>query len=105
MLTTNSRQLGNIWGELEAGLGCGAQFRVLLHLALHPEEAFTKYALVKATGLRTPAVQQQLNRLVELGWARRHESTPTTHQISLNNEVVRIIHGLFVNLKGIKFSQ
>ena len=50
-------------------MGCGAQFRVLLHLVLKPEEAYTKYGLVKATGLRTPAVTQQLERLIDLGRA------------------------------------
>jgi len=100
MLITNQRQPRTIWGELEAGLGSGAQFRVLLHLAMHPEEALTKYALVKATGLRTPAVTQQLNRLVELSWAKKYESNPVTHQICLDNEVIQLIHELFYNLKG-----
>jgi hypothetical protein len=62
-------------------LGCGAQFRVLLHLVLKPEEAYTKYGLVKATGLRTPAVTQQLERLVELSWAKKHSSSPATYQV------------------------
>jgi DNA-binding MarR family transcriptional regulator len=100
MLTVNNKRPKTIWDELEAGLGSGAQFRVLLHLALHPEEAFTKYALVKATGLRTPAVTQQLNRLVELSWAKKYESNPVTHQICLDNEVIQLIHELFYNLKG-----
>jgi DNA-binding MarR family transcriptional regulator len=102
MLITNQRRPRTIWSELEAGLGTGPRFRVLLHLALHPEDAFTKYALVKATGLRTPAVTEQLGRLVELGWARKYESSPVTHQICLNNEVAKLIHKLFSNLKGVK---
>ncbi|MEM1586716.1 MAG: hypothetical protein QXX99_00455 [Candidatus Bathyarchaeia archaeon] len=40
--------------ELELGFGGGKKFRVLVHLALNPDKAFTKYALAKATGLRTP---------------------------------------------------
>jgi len=102
MLTNNDKRLRTIWDELEAGLGCGAQFRVILHLALHPEESFTKYALVKATGLRTPAVQRQLNTLIELGWARKYESTPTRHQICLDNEAAQLIYKLFNNLKSVK---
>ena len=66
MLTDYNRRPKIIWDELEAGLGSGAQFRVLLHLVLKPEEAYTKYGLVKATGLRTPAVTQHLERLVKL---------------------------------------
>jgi hypothetical protein len=102
MLITNQRQPRTIWSELEAGLGSGPKFRVLLHLALHPEDAFTKYALVKETGLRTPSVTEQLEMLVDLGWARKFESSPVTHQICLNNEVARLIHDLFCSLKGVK---
>ena len=101
MLITNQRRPRTIWGELEAGLGTGPRFRVLLYLALHPEESFTKYALVKATGLRTPAVTEQLERLSELGWIKRHESSPARHQISLNNEVARLFHKLFCSLRGV----
>jgi hypothetical protein len=60
MLTANNKRSRIVWDELETGLGSGAQFRVLLHLVLKPEEAYTKYGLVKATGLRTPAVTQSI---------------------------------------------
>jgi len=80
-------------------LGSGAQFRVLLHLALRPREAFTKYGLVKATGLRTPAITDQLERLLELGWVKKHESSPITYQICIENEVVSLILTLFYELK------
>jgi hypothetical protein len=82
MMTANNRRSCIIWDDLEVGLGCGAQFRVLLHLVLKPEEAYTKYGLVKATGLRTPAVTQHLERLVELSWAKKHNSIPATYQIN-----------------------
>jgi len=42
MLTANNRQPRIIWDELEAGLGSGAQFRVLLHLALKPGRGIHK---------------------------------------------------------------
>jgi hypothetical protein len=50
---------GNIWKELE--LGSGAKFRILLSMVLNPKRRFTKYLLVKSTGLRTPEVDKQLN--------------------------------------------
>jgi Fic family protein len=102
MLTANNRRPRVVWDELEAGLGSGAQFRILLHLAIHPEEAFTKYALDKATGLRTPTVTKQLERLSKLGWVKKHESSPVTYQVCLENEVVRLIYELFCRLKGVK---
>jgi hypothetical protein len=53
MLSTRENHSKDLWKDLEAGLGSKAQFRVLWHLILKPEEAYTKYGLVKATGLRT----------------------------------------------------
>jgi len=102
MLTTNNRRQSIIWDELEVGLGCGAQFRVLLHLILKPEEVYTKYGLVKATGLRTPAVTQHLERLVELSWAKKRNSSPASYQINLENETVKLIQNLLSELKTTK---
>jgi len=96
------KRLRNIWDEVEAGLGSGAQFRVLLHLALKPEEAYTRYSLVKATGLRTPAVTEHLERLLELGWIRKQESSAATYQIDPENGVVRLIYELFCELKRVR---
>lgn len=78
-----------IWEELELGFGGGRQFRVLLHLALNPAQVFTKYALVKATGLRTPSVDSQLKALLQLNWVKQYTFTPTTYQINLETEVVK----------------
>jgi len=78
----------NLWKKLEDGFGGGSKFRILLHLALHPEEAYTKYALVKATGLRTPSVGEQLKTLVEMGWVKEYPFMPKTYQINTNNEIV-----------------
>jgi hypothetical protein len=102
MLSTRENHSKDLWKDLEAGLGCGAQFRVLWHLILKPEEAYTRYGLVKATGLRTPAITEQLERLSDLGWVKKHESSPITYQACLENEVVRLIYELFCELKGVK---
>ena len=80
-----------IWEELELGFGGGSQFRVLLHLTLNPKQAFTKYALVKATGLRTPSVNSQLKALLELNWVKEYPFTPKTYQVNLENEVVKYL--------------
>ncbi len=88
--------------NLRLGWDVEPQFRVLLHLVLKPEEAYTKYGLVKATGLRTPAVTQQLERLIDLGWVKKHESSPVTFQVDPKNEVARYIYELFSELKHTK---
>ena len=79
----------NIWEDLEDGFGGGSRFRILLHLALHPEKAYTKYALVKATGLRTPSVGEQLRILVNMGWVKEYPFTPRTYQINADHEIVK----------------
>ena len=98
---TNPRER-TIWKELELGLGSGSKFRVILHLALNPEEAFTKYALVKVTGLRTPSVESQLKTLIELGWVKEYPFTPKTYQINLENKLVTQIHQFLQKLKYFK---
>jgi len=92
----------NIWRELELGFGGGSKFRVLLHLILNPKETFTKYALVKATGLRTPSVESHLKTLLELNWIKEYSFTPKTYQINLENEVVKYILEFFQKAKYIK---
>jgi DNA-binding IclR family transcriptional regulator len=75
--------------ELEEAFGGGTKFRVLLHLALHPESAYTKYALVKATGLRTPSVSEHLSVLVKMGWVKEYPFSPKTYQINSENEIIK----------------
>lgn len=83
------KKIENIWEELELGLGGGKRLRILIHLALNPDKAFTKYALAKYTGLRTPSVDRRLRTLVELGWVKENEFKPKTYQINLENETVK----------------
>ena len=92
----------SIWEELELGLGSGSKFRVLLNLILNPKEAFTKYALVKATGLRTPSVESQLETLLELEWIKEYSFTPKTYQINLENEFVMHLTDFFQKVKYAK---
>lgn len=80
-----------IWQELELGFGGGSKFRVFLHLALNNNMAFTKYALVKATGLRTPSVDGQLKTLLRLRWIKEYLFNPVTYQIDNKNDTVRLI--------------
>ncbi|MBS7639010.1 MAG: hypothetical protein QW804_02270 [Candidatus Bathyarchaeia archaeon] len=91
-----------IWEELEVGLGGGKKFRVLAHLLLNPDKAFTKYSLVKATGLRTPSVDRRLKVLVELGWVRENQFKPKTYQINSENEIVKLLIELFQKLRKYK---
>ena len=79
----------SLWKDLEEGLGGGSKFRILLHLALHPNEAYTKYGLVKATGVRTTSAGEYLKTLVEMGWIKEYPFTPKTYQINIDHEIVK----------------
>ncbi|MBS7653468.1 MAG: helix-turn-helix domain-containing protein [Candidatus Bathyarchaeia archaeon] len=93
-----------VWDELELGLGCGKGFRVLLHLILNPNKAFTKYSLAKLTGLRTPSVDRRLKTLVDLGWVKENKFKPKTYEINLENEIVRELMGFLNKMRRARIS-
>lgn len=82
----------DIWKELELGLGGSSKFRIILHLVLNHEEAFTKYAIVKSTGLKTKVVEEHLKKLVEIGWVKKYSFTPPSYQANMENRVVKQLH-------------
>lgn len=90
----------SIWDELEVGLGGGKKFRLLLQLALNPEKAFTKYALAKATGLRTPSIDRHLKTLIEIGWVKENLYKPRTYQINLENRTVKMLLEFLEKIKS-----
>lgn len=93
-----------VWDDLELGLGCGKGFRVLLHLILNPNKAFTKYSLAKLTGLRTPSVDRRLKTLVDLGWVKENMFKPKTYEINLENEIVRELMDFLHKMRRAKIS-
>jgi|GEM_PF-1341887 len=95
MIDKEDIRVRSIWEELELGLGAGKKFRVLVNLILNPNKAFTKYALAKATGLRTPSIEEYLKTLVKLGWVKENEFKPKTYQINPENEIIKILSDLF----------
>ena len=103
MMSKDIREKRTIWEELELGLGGGKKFRVLVHLLLNPDKAFTKYALTKATGLRTPSIERRLKTLVDLGWVKENKFKPRTYQINLENEIVRLLLDFFQKLRKYSF--
>jgi DNA-binding IclR family transcriptional regulator len=88
-----------VWKELELGLGGGSKFRILVYLISNPNEAFTKYALTKASGLRAPTVENYLKTLLELNWVEENSFTPKTYQINLKNALVNTLFQSFQKIK------
>jgi hypothetical protein len=102
MLIAKEKLSWTIWDKLELGLGAGATFRVLLHVMLNPKESHTVYALVKATGIRTPAVQSQIKTLLKLGWVvddTRTPFSPVSYYVNLDNPIARLISDFLWILK------
>ncbi|MFB0502240.1 MAG: hypothetical protein ACETWE_00200 [Candidatus Bathyarchaeia archaeon] len=86
--------------DLEMGFD-GSKIRIIAHLVLDSEDSFTKYALVKASGLKTSEVTRQLETLLELGWVRKHlGSRVETYQANLEKPVVNWILDLLRNVKN-----
>jgi len=102
MSKREEKEVKSIWEELELGLGGGKKFRVLVHLALNPNKTFTRYALVKATGLRTPSIDRYLKTLVNLGWVKENKYKPKTYQINLDNEVIMALLDFFKEMISIR---
>ncbi|HIE15155.1 TPA: hypothetical protein EYP70_07780 [Candidatus Bathyarchaeota archaeon] len=76
------------WRELELAFDCGVKFRILKHLLLNYNETFTKYALMKATGIKSHAVEEHLKVLVDLGWVKEYAYNPSTYRVNLEDPIV-----------------
>jgi Fic family protein len=104
MSVVRERKARRIWEELEKGFGSGAKFRILMHLILNQKEAFTGYNLVKVTGLRTPAVANQLRLLLNLGWIKedtKSHFSSMSYRINLENDFVKHVASFADPLKSI----
>lgn len=87
------------WEEVEQGLGSIGKLKILRVMLEKSNEAFTKYALEKATGLKPVDVRANLKTLVNLGWVKEYPYQPTTYKINLENEIMKHISEFFQNVK------
>jgi hypothetical protein len=62
----------NSWEEIELGLGSVGKLRILRVMLEKPNEAFTKYALEKATKLKPVDVRTNIRALVEVEWVKEY---------------------------------
>lgn len=89
----------DMWKKVEEGLGSIGKLRILRVLLEESNEAFTKYGLEKATGLKPVDLRANLKSLVNLGWVKEYLYQPRTYKISLENEVVKHISKFFREIK------
>lgn len=89
----------NIWEEVEQGLGGIGKLKILRLMLEKSNEAFTKYGLEKATGLKPVDVRTNLKTLVNLGWAKEYSYEPKTYKINLENEIVRHLSKFYQEIR------
>jgi hypothetical protein len=54
--------------EIERGLGTIGRIKIMAELAKKPNESFTKYALLKGTGLKHSDLKENLTHLVAINY-------------------------------------
>jgi len=89
------------WEEVEQGLGGVGKLKILRVMLDKSNEAFTKYALEKATKLKPVDVRTNLKTLVKLGWVKEYPYQPRTYKINLENEIVKHISKFFREIKNL----
>jgi Fic family protein len=72
--------------EVDTGLGTIGRLRIIARLGRNPDKRFTVYGISAMTHLKRSDVRANLSHLVEIGWVRKFETTPTTYQMNLSNE-------------------
>ncbi len=76
--------------EITEALGSVGRFRIIAELAKDPNESFTKYTILKGTGLKRVDVKSNLERLVSIGWVKEYKSIYPKYQINPENKRVQL---------------
>jgi len=92
----------DIWEEVEQGLGSIGKLKILRVMLQKPDEAFTKYGLERATGLKPVDVRTNLKSLIKLGWVKEYPYQPRTYKINLENEIVQHLSEFFRQIKYLR---
>lgn len=81
---------------LEVALGSVGRLRILKCL-LSSSKPLTKYAIQKATGLKSIDVKRDLEKLASIGWliVIRNPRAPDKYVVNRASEVVKALEALF----------
>jgi biotin synthase-like enzyme len=77
--------------EIDVGLGTIGRIKIMAELAKKPNESFTKYALLKGTGLKRSDLKENLAHLVAINWVKEYKSVYPKYQINLDNPRVQLL--------------
>lgn len=81
--------------ELEAGLGSVGKLRIMRVLASRKEEAYTKYALERITGLKPADVRNDLKALTLIKWIKEYPYVPRKYKINVDHPTVTFLIEFF----------
>jgi hypothetical protein len=81
--------------EVKEGLGTIGRIKVMAELARKPNEAFTKYALLKSTRLKRRDLKENLQHLIGINWVKEHKTIYPKYQINLENPTVQLLNDFF----------
>jgi hypothetical protein len=81
--------------EIEEGLGTIGRIKVMAELAKEPNESFTKYSLLKGTGLKRSDLNENLRHLTYINWVKELRAIHPMYQINLDNPIVRLLYDFF----------
>ena len=81
--------------EIEKGLGTIGRIRILAELATKPNSSFTKYALIKGTGLKRSDLKSNLTVLVSIKWVKEYKAVCPRYQIDVGNPIVQLLYDFF----------
>jgi len=87
------------WEDVEQGLSSVGKLKILRVMLDKSNEAFTKYALEKATKLKPVDVRTNLKTFVKIGWIKEYPYQPKTYKINLENDIVKHILKFFQEIK------
>ena len=82
--------------EIEKGLGTIGRIRILAELVTKPNSSFTKYALIKGTGLKRSDLKSNLAVLVSIKWVKEYKAAVyLRYQIDVGNPIVQLLYDFF----------
>ena len=84
---------------LSVAFDSGVKFKITLLLLNNPNKNFTKYSIVKSTGIKTRIVDNYLKDLLNIGWIKKFEYTPITYKINKQNRIVLAFIGFLKEIK------
>lgn len=81
--------------KIETGLGTIGRIKIMAELAKKPNGSFTKYALLKGTGLKRSDLKENLRQLITIDWIKEYKSIYPAYQINLVNPTVQLLSDFF----------